>query len=126
MLQTIPRLFAAGGFFLPVGQGASAGWRFVVWSNPLIELVLDVPSGLIRVGAPPRCERGQHIFAPGAGAPTERWCPWRTSTGTSALRGVAHELCAICNRNVANSNVYNQRPGGALGGRAPARPQYGV
>src|SRR5690606_10807283 len=44
-LQTIPRLFAAGGFFLPVGQGASAGWRFVVWSNPLIELVLDVPRG---------------------------------------------------------------------------------
>src|SRR5690606_18432221 len=45
MLQTIPRLFAAGGFFLPVGQGASPGWGFVVGSNPPIELVLDVPRG---------------------------------------------------------------------------------
>src|SRR5690554_261005 len=156
MLQTIPRLFAAGGFFLPVGQGASAGWRFVVWSNPLIELVLDVPRGhtcrstaSVRTGPAPFCIR-EGVFAPGAGAPTARWCPERDehrlvrNAGCSApaLRHMHPERSGFvrvgapprCERGQhlsASGRAFSHpgrvllQRGGALGGRAPARPQCG-
>src|SRR5690606_37485664 len=104
MLQTIPLLFAAGGFFLPVGQGASAGWRFVVWSNPLIELVLDVPRGhTCRSTASVRTWRARYrteAVLLRCGDPLGG-----TSTSSSAMRGAAHRRYAICTRNVAVSYV---------------------
>src|SRR5690606_26941291 len=91
MLQTIPRLFAAGGFFLPVGQGASAGWRFVVWSNLLIELVLGVPRGhtcrstaSVRTGQARLRTRGGCSY--GAVSPSEGRAPARPHRGVQRTR----------------------------------------
>src|SRR5690606_4398284 len=38
------------------------------------------------VGAPPRCERGRHPFAPGAGAPTVRGWVWFCCRSTASVR----------------------------------------
>src|SRR5690606_4185373 len=38
------------------------------------------------VGAPPRCERGRHAFAPGAGAPTVRRWDWLCCRSTAPVR----------------------------------------
>src|SRR5690554_1709952 len=38
------------------------------------------------VGAPPRCERGRHAFAPGAGAPTVRRWDWLCCRSTASVR----------------------------------------
>src|SRR5690606_17619991 len=38
------------------------------------------------VGAPPRCERGRHAFAPGAGAPTVRRWDWFCCRSTASVR----------------------------------------
>src|SRR5690606_19149710 len=43
----------------------------------------------VRTGPAIFCSR-EGVFAPGAGAPTARWCPGRTSTSSSAIAGVAH------------------------------------
>src|SRR5690606_36015865 len=45
-------------------------------SHPVRELLRFVDGFGFVVGAPPRCERGRHAFAPGAGAPTVRGWVW--------------------------------------------------
>src|SRR5690606_14827928 len=48
-------------------------------------LRVGVGFGLV-VGAPPRCERGGHAFAPGAGAPTGRSWVWFCCRSTASVR----------------------------------------
>src|SRR5690554_538840 len=84
-------------------------------------------SGFVRVGAPPRCERDQHLSASGRAFSHPGRVLLRrgdalggTSTSSSAPRGAAHRRYAICTRNVAVSGGVGAPPRGERGGHLSA------